>query len=221
MNQLTNSPRALIFDMDGTLIASTHADYTAWKRLFEDYGKQFSYEEYIPAIGIKSNDLAKRILNIEGEALKMALQKKLLYFDEVVAKDGLHAIPFAVELLSHLKQQNLKLALATSSRRVKMEKVMQQLGLLHFFEVIVTGEEVVHGKPAPDIFLLAAKKLDVDPADCIVFEDAVRGVEAAKNAGMYCIAITNTHVADKLTGADLIIDSFEELLEPGFVWSNQ
>jgi beta-phosphoglucomutase family hydrolase len=218
---LIDISKAIIFDMDGTLIASTHADYLAWKKLFADYEIKFSYEDYVPALGIKSAELAKDVLHIDGEQLQQALKRKLVYFDEAIAAEGLNAIPYAAALLDYLQKHNIKMALATSSRREKMAMAMQHTDLLKYFDTIVTGEEVAHGKPAPDIFLLAAKKLNIHPSECIVVEDATRGIAAAKNAGMYCVAITTTHTADKLQGADLIIESFEELLEPNYIWNDK
>ena len=88
---------------------------------------------------------------------------------------------------------------------------MQHTKLFSYFEVIVTGEEISNGKPAPDIFLKAARKLDVSITDCIVFEDAVSGVVAAKSAGAKCVAITTTHSATELRAADLIIGSYAAL----------
>jgi beta-phosphoglucomutase-like phosphatase (HAD superfamily) len=103
------------------------------------------------------------------------------------------------------------MALATSSRKMKMKLVMEKLDFLQYFDAIVTGEEVHHSKPAPDIFLLAAKKLDLSTQDCLVIEDAASGVTAAKSAGMKCIAITTTHKEEDLEHADLIIHSFKEI----------
>lgn len=172
--------KAVIFDMDGTLVASTEGDYLAWKLLFKDYGKQLSFEEYAPLMGIKSAEVAATHLSLEGDALHEALHKKLIYFEEIVAEKGINSIPYAKEFLMHTKTFPVKLALATSSRRKKMEMVMNKLDLLNFFDAIVAGEEVENGKPAPDIFLSTAKKLHLEPSDCIVFEDAASGVKAAK-----------------------------------------
>ena len=86
---------------------------------------------------------------------------------------------------------------------------MEKVGLLKYFDVIITGEEVQRGKPAPDIFIHAARTMLLNADKCVVIEDAVNGVAAAKNAGMKCIAITTTHSADQLRQADMVIDTFE------------
>ena len=201
---------AVILDMDGTLVESTEADYLAWKWLFADYNQAFSFQEYIPLLGIKSADVLHHKLQLNGEALHQALHKKMDYFKEVVEDNGIRAVPFAQSFLQSLKDYPVKVALATSSRREKMQLVMEKMEFLHYFDVIVTGEEVHHGKPAPDIFIQAAQKLGISPEKCVVIEDAANGVAAAKNAQMKCIAITTTHSAEQLLYADLVVDSFEK-----------
>jgi beta-phosphoglucomutase family hydrolase len=199
----------VILDMDGTLIESTEADYLAWKWLFADYNQEFSFQEYMPLLGIKSADVLHHKLQLNGEELTQALRSKMNYFREVVEDNGIRAVPFAQSFLRSLKDYPVKVALATSSRREKMQLLMEKVEFLNYFDVIVTGEEVHHGKPAPDIFLQAAQKLGVPPDKCVVIEDATNGVAAAKNAQMKCIAITTTHLAEQLLYADLVVDSFE------------
>ncbi|MGN6616817.1 MAG: HAD family hydrolase [Ilyomonas sp.] len=206
--------KAVIFDMDGTLIASTEGDYLAWKMLFEEHGKELSFEKYIPLMGVKSAEVAHKHLDLSGEALHEALRKKLVYFEDIIDEKGIHAIPYAKDFLEHLKTFPVKLALATSSRKNKMEMVMQRLHLLDFFDAVVVGEEVENGKPAPDVFIKTAKKLAIEPSACIVIEDAASGVKAAKNANMKCIAITTTNTRDALNEADIIVDSFKDLKLP-------
>ncbi len=203
--------KGVIFDMDGTLIESTEGDYLAWKRLFADYQKPLSYEDYFPLLGAKSTVVVQSRLLLNEEETKVALAKKLRYFTEIISSNGIQPVPFAVKLLEQLGQYDLKIALATSSRREKMKMVLKLTGLLPYFKVIVTGEEVSKSKPSPDIFLTAAEKLELQPDQCLVIEDAVNGVKAAKNAGMKCIAITTTHSAEMLHQADLIIHTYEAL----------
>jgi beta-phosphoglucomutase family hydrolase len=201
--------KGVIFDMDGTLIESTEADYLAWKRLFADYQKPLSYEDYFPLLGAKSAVVVQSRLLLNEAQTKIALAKKLKYFTEIITKSGIQPVPFAVKLLQHLQQYDLKIALATSSRSEKMKMVLKLTGLVHYFEVIVTGEEVNRSKPAPDIFLMVAKKLKLQPEQCLVIEDAINGIKAAKNARMKCVAITTTHSVEMLQEADLIIETYE------------
>jgi beta-phosphoglucomutase family hydrolase len=204
-------PAAVIFDMDGTLVATTEADFLAWQRLFLEFNSHLDYTSYFPLLGKKSVDVVKEGLGLEGEEAQQAMHKKMAYFEEIVRERGISTMPDAEVFLQEIKDENIPLALATSSRKMKMELVMEESGLGKYFSVFVTGEEVMHGKPHPDIFLLAAKRLNVDPSQCLVLEDAVSGVAAAKAAGMKCIAITSTHDDAALAAADLVVNSFSEL----------
>jgi beta-phosphoglucomutase family hydrolase len=203
--------KGVIFDMDGTLIETTEADYLAWKRVFADYHKQLAFEDYFPLIGMKSAMVVKTRLSVDEEETKKALAQKMKYFSEIVSEKGIQIVPYAIKFLKQLKEAHLKIALATSSRQKKMELVLQLTNLTPYFDIIVNGDLVHKSKPAPDIFLKAAEKLQLKPEECVVIEDAANGVKAAKNAGMKCVAITTTHTEELLKQADIVIDSYEHL----------
>lgn len=207
----SKQPQAVIFDMDGTLVATTEADFLAWQRIFQDQGVHLSFEDYFPLLGKKSHDVVYDVLQIRGERTQEVMHQKMRYFEEIVDKQGIDILPHAGQLLDVLNQAKLRLGLATSSRQMKMHLVMERSGLGRHFDVFVTGEMVVRGKPEPDIFLLTAEKLGVDPACCVVVEDAVHGITAARAAGMKCVAIVSTHKKEELQDADLVINSFAEL----------
>jgi len=101
------------------------------------------------------------------------------------------------------------MAIASSTTMENIRLIIGSLGIEKYFKAVITGHDVTEGKPSPQVFLLAAQRLGAEPKNCIVFEDAVAGVKAAKSAGMYCVAITNTHPGEKLNEADLIVDSLE------------
>lgn len=207
--------KAVIFDMDGTLVDSTQADFVAWQKLFSFYNKELSFSDYLPLLGIKSAQVVKEFLPVENaEEVQFALTKKLVFFHEYISDNGIYPVPFADVFLKQIKRYNIPVALATSSRRGKMEMVMEKLNLLIYFDTVVTGGDVKKGKPSPDIFLKAAEKLDMIPENCIVFEDAANGVKAAKNAGMKCVALASHLSSDTLQEADLVIDTFENLSLP-------
>lgn len=203
--------KGVIFDMDGTLIETTEADYLAWKRVFADYHKELSFEDYFPLIGMKSAMVVQSRLSLDEEETKKALSQKMRYFSEIVTEKGIQVVPYAIKFLKQLQEEHLKIALATSSRQEKMKLVLQLTNLTTYFDEIVTGDLVHKSKPAPDIFLKAAEKLQLKPEDCLVVEDAANGVKAAKNAGMKCVAITTTHTEDLLQQADLVVNSYEDL----------
>lgn len=204
-------PTAVIFDMDGTLVATTDADFMAWQKLFREFGRDLSFSDYFPLLGRKSQDVVEHVLGLEGEVAQRAMSRKMELFEEIVNIHGIHVMPNVEAFLGHIVAAGIPMALATSSRKLKMQLVMEGSGLDKYFSVFVTGEEVERGKPQPDIFLLAAEKLGVDPGGCVVLEDAFSGIAAAKAAGMKCIAIISTHEEKDLQQADLIIQNFSEL----------
>jgi HAD superfamily hydrolase (TIGR01509 family) len=197
--------------MDGTLLESTEADYKAWEQVFHSYGKNLSFEDYVPLLGIRSADVIKDYIGkTDSEDVKRILKEKFDYFVTYVEANPIQPVFAAEVFLKSLSNFPIKVALATSSRKEKMHMVLTQLNFKHYFEAIVTGDEVKHSKPAPDIFLKAAERLGLAPEDCMVVEDGPVGVAAAKNAGMKCLAITATHPAEKLQQADVIIDTYEK-----------
>jgi len=201
--------KGVIFDMDGTLLESTEADYKAWEKVFIVYGKKLSFADYVPLLGIRSADVIINYIGITNEEdVKRILKEKFDYFVEYVNAYPIIAVEGAEDFLKSLSKFDLKIGLATSSRKEKMKMVLESLNFLKYFDTIVTGEEVENSKPAPDIFLKAAKRLGLSADDCLVFEDGPVGVAAAKNAGMKCIAITETHPVEKLHLADFIIDTY-------------
>ncbi|MBE9482626.1 MAG: HAD family phosphatase, partial [Chloroflexi bacterium] len=134
-------------------------------------------------------------------------EKEINYRQRV--SQHIKSLPGAIELLKSLREHGFKVALASSAPMENIQLVTQGLGINNYFHSIVSGRDVSKGKPSPQGFLLAAKKLGISPQNCIIIEDAVAGVTAAKRAGMRCIAVTNTHPRESLTGADLVIDTLE------------
>lgn len=202
--------KAIIFDMDGTLIESTEADYLAWERVFNDYGKQLTFKDYEPLLGIRSANVIRDQLGKTDVAdVTRILKEKFDYFVEVITANPIKPVLAAEIFLKSVANHPIKIALATSSRKEKMQLVLKQLDFLKYFDTIVTGEEVQNSKPAPDIFLKAAERLGLQPEDCVVVEDGPIGVAAAKSAGMKCVAITATHPSHKLQEADVVIETYE------------
>ena len=202
--------KAIIFDMDGTLLESTEADYMAWEKVFKAYGRDLTYQSYVPLLGIRSVDVIRNILGFSNETdVARVLIEKYERFVDYVNEHPVKPVVATDDFLQHLSKYDVQVGLATSSRQQKTMLLLQRLDFLKYFNAIVTGEQVQNSKPAPDIFLRAAEKLNIDPQHCLVIEDGPIGVAAAKSAGMKCIAITTTHPAEKLQQADWIIDSYE------------
>ncbi|MEO6894945.1 MAG: HAD family phosphatase [Ginsengibacter sp.] len=204
--------KGVIFDMDGTLIESTNADFLAWQKVFTDYDRILTFQDYSPMLGMRSYAVVQDLLKIKDEKEQAnALSNKSKYFREVIEEQGIETVPYVIDFLKQIRNIGIPMALATSSRREKTKMVLEKVELLSYFQVILTGEDVSNGKPFPDVFLKAASMLKVSPENCIVFEDAVSGIKAAKNALIKCVAISSNHNAHLLDEADIVIESFKDL----------
>jgi len=203
--------KAVIFDMDGTVVDTTQLEYIAWKRMFDEQNVDFSYDEYIQVLGAKGAEIVKGKLHKEESFIEDLLEKKEEYFKELVQQKGLELIPDVEKVLLESRKLQLKLALATGASQEKLDFIMEKFNILHYFDAVVTADNVKNGKPDPEVFLRASEKLQVAPEECLALEDASNGVEAAQKANMACIAITSTRGRDQLEKADLIIDRYQDL----------
>ncbi|MBA7667041.1 Phosphoglycolate phosphatase [subsurface metagenome] len=120
-------------------------------------------------------------------------------------------LPGVIELLRSLKEHSFKMALASSAPMENIQLLTRSLGISSYFQSIISDEDVTEGKPSPQVFQLAAQKLEAEPENCIVIEDAITGVTAAKRAGMHCLAVTTTHPGHSLMEADLVVDTLEKV----------
>jgi beta-phosphoglucomutase family hydrolase len=204
--------RAVIWDMDG-VIADTGPDhYRSWHYAFQKQGINFTEEDFRRVFGQRNDTIIGRMLGREPaqSEIDAIAQDKEEFFRETV-KQHLKPFPGVVNLLKTLRENGIAAAIASSAPPENIHLILSLLGLETYFQAIVYGHEVTEGKPSPQGFLLAARKLGADPKNCIVIEDAVAGVQAAKRAGMRCIAVTNTHPAADLAGADLAVGSLEKV----------
>lgn len=202
---------AVIFDMDGVIVDSAACHYLSWCQMLKRREREYSYGEFTTNFGRRTDMQVRRIFgNMTDEEVAAFAWEKDSLFRENVAKH-ISAFPGVIELIRSLKSNGSKIALGSSAVIENIRLIVDKLGVKNGFDSIVSGDEVTEGKPSPQIFLLAAKKLGVDPAKCVVIEDAVVGVAAAKKGGMHTVAVTNTHPRDELKDADLIVDSLNEL----------
>ena len=205
---------AVIFDMDGVLIDSEplhfEVDEMVLKHLQIDKGKHY-LERYVgytnPAMWKIIKEEYQLEQSIEG-LIELQMRIKLDYLE----KSNYVAIDGVLELLNKIQAKKIPLAIASSSPRIFIEAVIDKIQIARYFTTWISGEEVPESKPAPDVFLVAAAMLNVQPENCIVIEDSKSGTIAAKSAGMKCIGFQNPNSGNQdLSEADFIFDSFTEL----------
>jgi beta-phosphoglucomutase len=196
--------RAYLFDMDGTLCDSEDLIAEAACRMFrETYGVEPVPSDFAPFVGTGEDRYLGGVAKQYGVNISLPRDKDVtyrLYAD--MAREHLRPIPGAIEFVRAASRDGLLLAVATSADPFKLGINLDGIRLeASLFQALITGDDIQHKKPAPDIFLKAAERLGVDPAECRVFEDAVTGVQAAKAAGMHCIGITSFFDAATLLAA--------------------
>ncbi len=195
---------ALIFDMDGVLCDSEPLIAEAAIRMFaERHGIRVRAEDFLPFVGAGEDRYLGGVAEKYGVRLQPGADKARVYEIYLELIPGrLKPIPGAAEFVRMARTAGFRLAVATSADRVKMEGNLREIRLPpETFDAIVTGEDIEHKKPAPDIFLLAARRLGVSPESCVVVEDALNGVRAAKTAGARCLALATGFSVDDLRAA--------------------
>jgi beta-phosphoglucomutase len=202
--------KGAIFDLDGVVVNTVPLHFKAWKRMFGEYGIEFTMKDYEAEVdGIPRVDGAKAILTgLSQEELEKAASKKAGYFSDFF-KEGVNVYSTTVKLIEGLRQNGVKIAIISSSKHCP--DILRKIGLYPLIDVEINGSEIVKGKPDPWIFLEAAKRLDLKPKECIVFEDAVLGVEAGKRAEMFTIGVDRRNRPERLKKADFVIGDLSEV----------
>lgn len=203
--------KGAIFDLDGVVVNTVPLHFKAWKRMFGEHGKEFSMKDYEAKVdGIPRMDGARAILtDISDEELDKAAAKKQGYFLDFLKAEGVNVYDTTVKLIKELKENGIKIAVISSSKNCP--DILKKTGLYPLIDVEINGKMIVRGKPDPWIFLEAAKRLNLKSEECIMFEDAVLGVEAGKRAGMFTIGIDRRSAPERLKKADLVIKDLSEV----------
>ena len=204
--------KACIFDLDGVIVDTAGYHYQAWKRLANQLDFDFTLEDNEKLKGISRKESLELILkwgmvsktNLEKEEL--ARLKNTWYVEMISGMTPTDVLPGALQFLKDVKASGYKTALGSASKNAGI--ILNKVELTNYFDAIVDGNVVTASKPDPQVFLKGAKMLGVDPLACVVFEDAIAGVEAAKNGGMKVVGIGSI---ETLAGADLIIGSLQEM----------
>lgn len=208
--------RGVIFDMDGVIIDSGAHHRAAWAALLEDEGVASTDTSWRLTIGRPAEEAAALLLGrtLPPEEARRLAERKRAHYTRLAGR-GVQAIAGVSDFVGELERLGVKRAVATSATRRDVERLLGELGLHERFDVVVAADDVRWGKPNPEVYLLAAQGLALRPSQCLVFEDALVGVHAARNAGMRVIGVTTAHTGRELieAGAERAIASFE-----GFVW---
>ena len=208
---MSNPIQAVIWDLDGVIIDSADEHRRAWQRLAREEGIVMTDADFWATFGKRNDDIFATLWgNLPPERVKELSVRKEMYFRELF-RESAAPLPGAIELMRGLHDAGFAQALASSTPVENINLIADVLGLKRYLSILVSGETVARGKPAPDIFLKAAAELQMDPTVCLVIEDAVAGVEAAHAARMRCIAVAGNRDLPGLRKADLIVKDLTEV----------
>jgi HAD superfamily hydrolase (TIGR01509 family) len=208
-------PRAVLWDVDGTLVDSLEYHWLSWQEALGHEGYALSREQFLATFGRRNDEILRTYFGPDvtpARVLSISLDKEERY-RELVRGRGITALPGVRRWLQQLKAAGWRQAIASSAPPLNLEVIVAALDAGDFFDAIVSAEEVERGKPDPQIFLTAAAKVQTPPSRCIVVEDAPAGTEAARRAGMRAIGVLTTHAA---LVADRIVKTLDELPDGAF-----
>lgn len=201
-----------VFDLDGVIVDTARFHYQAWHRLASELGFEFGAADNERLKGVSRMRSLDILLEVGGlsdrfdEESKrlMADRKNRWYLDYVDQMTPADILPGVRELIDDLHRHGVTVALGSASRNAAI--ILKRVGIVHLFDAVVDGNDVTNAKPDPQVFLLAAERLGVAPADCVVFEDAAAGIEAAHRAGMRSVGIGSP---EHLSHADAVLPNLE------------
>lgn len=205
--------KAVIFDMDGVLVDNRDVHVEAFSRWFESKNlvidkellfKHFgmSNEEIFPPL-LGRNDLTKEQIDVFGQ------EKETIYRE--IFESSIAPTPGLIKILDELKAMGVKIAVGSSGMRKNVDFVLEKCGIASYFDAIIDGDQLHRAKPDPEVFLLGAAAMGVEPADCVVCEDSFAGIQAARSAGMSVVALATTFAQDLHKDYDVIIDDFTQI----------
>jgi beta-phosphoglucomutase len=209
-------PGAVVWDMDGTLVDTADLHFAAWVQLARELDRPFSRAEFAATFGRRNPEILRFLFGdhlTDANVAELGERKENYY--RAAAEHGVELLPGVRPLLDGLHGAGFRQAIGSSAPRGNLDLILHLTGIQPYLEAIVSMEDTQRGKPDPEVFLVAARKLGVPPERALVLEDAVAGVEAAKAAGMRCIAVTfvGHHATDQLraAGADLVVPTLEQV----------
>ncbi len=210
----------VLFDMDGVLVDSEELIYLSAKQMFSEYGVIVNKEDFTPFIGTGENSYLGNVAKKYDFLIDIERDKARVYqIYQELAKNQLKELPGVLDFIQRCKSKSLKLAVATSADEIKMLTNLKAIGLnISLFDATVNGSEVKYKKPHPEIYLEAAKRLNLKPENCLVVEDAINGIEAGLKAGAKCLALTTSYPKELLEEANWICHNLSDAPEECINW---
>ncbi|MBI4027585.1 MAG: HAD family phosphatase [Verrucomicrobia bacterium] len=202
-----------IFDWDGVIIDSAAQHEESWERLAREEGRPLPPDHFKRGFGMKNERIIPDLLGWKVDAAdirRLSLRKEALY-REIICERGVSPLPGVAQWLRQLREAQIPCVIGSSTHRANIEVTLDLIGLASCFSSMVTSEDVKHGKPNPEVFLLAAKQIACPPERCVVFEDALVGIQAARAGCMKVVGVATTHSNTDLTGADVVVRRLDEL----------
>jgi beta-phosphoglucomutase family hydrolase len=205
-----SADRAVLWDMDGTLVDSAEYHWQAWRDTMAREGFPITHEQFLATFGQRNDSILRQWLGEKAapELIQRIGDAKEALYRQHVRKQGIKPLPGVADWLQQLHQQGWLQAIASAAPRANIETILEVLSASDIFQAIVSAEDVHKGKPDPEVFLVAARKLGVPPEYCVVVEDAPHGIDAARAAGMRSIGVSRN---DKHLPADIVVQSLDLL----------
>lgn len=208
---------AIIFDMDGVLVDSEYTYFQSKSAILEEAGHPVEESYHFQFMGTTSEYMWAQMkqafdlpLSVPEYVAEMTARRRAM-----IERDGIRTIPHVQSFVKRLHESGLKLAVASSSSLAEIKENLLAIGLADYFSEVVSTEEVKHSKPAPDVYLAAAERIEVDPKNCLGIEDTKNGTGAVRNAGMVCVGFANPAFPKQdLAFADVVVTSFADLNQP-------
>lgn len=203
---------ACIFDLDGVIVDTAVYHFLAWKRLADQLGIPFTKEDNERLKGVSRMASLEIILEIGGRKLndnrkqEYATLKNNWYIDYISKMTSDEILPGSLRFINELRDVNVRVAIGSASKNTPL--ILKQVGILELFDAVADGNNVRNAKPDPEVFYKAASMLGIKPENCVVFEDAIAGVQAALNAGMMCIGVGSANI---LTKAHFVVSGLNEM----------
>lgn len=209
--------KAIIFDMDGLMIDTENVTYQCYQEVLKTMNLEMTKDYYTTLLGRTMDATRQSMYNQYGQdfPIQEVADQVHQMMDEQFAREGVPLKDGLVELLTYLKKHNFKTMIATSSRRERVNALLKDNGILNYFDDVICGDEVEHGKPAPDVFLNACQKLNVQPSEALVLEDSEAGIQAAHNAHISVICIPDMKYPDEnyANKTTCILNSLNEVID--------